>query len=234
MGRFDLDTEFTNGNYYLAIIIEIALVAEDSENTFHSYIKIHYSIPKRLKELMDITDKTLATIGCSLKDMVISLIEFIHNEQLRNKTDPIIIAHGGHLHDFPILLANCIKHNFGVLIDCLFVDSVHIFENEGYRRPGLDTLCQGLDIQRNMHSALGDARILKEVFNKKLELLDHPYGYTFMDVVVYFNGKLPISISKLYTWAIACCSYAELELSLIKYVKKNTALNINQVYKIAY
>ena len=41
------------------------------------------------------TDKTLVTIGCSIKDMVISLIEFMHNEQLQNKADPIIIAHGG-------------------------------------------------------------------------------------------------------------------------------------------
>ena len=129
------------------------------------------------------------------------------------------------------------KHNFndfGILKDCLFIDNVHIFENEGYRRPGLDTLCQGLDIQRNMHLGLVDPRILKEVFDKKLELLDHPYGYTFIDLVVYLNGKVPISISKLYTWAIACCSYAELELILIKYVKKKTALNANQVYKIAY
>ena len=30
MGRFYLDTEFTNGNYYLVVIIEIALVAEES------------------------------------------------------------------------------------------------------------------------------------------------------------------------------------------------------------
>ena len=94
--------------------------------------------------------------------MVISLIEFIHNEQLQNKTDPIIIAHGRYLHDFPILLANCMKHyfiDFGIVRDCLFVDSVYIFENEGYRRPGSDTLCQGLDIQRNMHSALRDTGV---------------------------------------------------------------------------
>ena len=49
MGRFYLDMEFTNGNYYLADIIEIALVAEDIRNTFDSYMRIHYSIPKRMK-----------------------------------------------------------------------------------------------------------------------------------------------------------------------------------------
>ena len=67
MGRFYLGMEFTNGNYYLADIIEIALVAEDSGNTFHSYIRIHYSIPKRVKELMNITDKTLATMVAALR-----------------------------------------------------------------------------------------------------------------------------------------------------------------------
>ena len=59
------------------------------------------------------------------------------------------------------------KHNFndfGILKDCLFEDNVHIFENEGYRRPGLDALCQGLDIKRNMHSGLVDPRILKRGF----------------------------------------------------------------------
>ena len=51
---------------------------------------------------------------------------------------------------------------------------------------------------------------------------------------MYLNGKLLLSIPKLYTRAIACCSYAELELILIKFVKKKTALSINQEFKIAY
>ena len=55
MGRFYLDMEFTNGNYYLADIIEIALATEDSGNTFHSYTRIQNSIPKRVKELTNIT-----------------------------------------------------------------------------------------------------------------------------------------------------------------------------------
>ena len=32
MGRFNLDMEFTNGNYYLTDILEIAVVAEESGN----------------------------------------------------------------------------------------------------------------------------------------------------------------------------------------------------------
>ena len=69
MGKFFLDMEFTNGNYYLTDIIEMELVAEESGNAFHNYIRIHYSIPKRVKELTNITDRTLAAIGCSCNSM---------------------------------------------------------------------------------------------------------------------------------------------------------------------
>ena len=82
---------------------------------------------------------------------MISVIGFIHNEQLQSNTDPFIIAHGGYLHDFPILLANCKKYNFndfGILKDWVLIDSVHIFTDDGYRRPGLDTLCKELSIKK--------------------------------------------------------------------------------------
>ena len=125
---------------YLADIIEMALVAEERGNAFHSYIRIHYSIPKRVKELTNITDRTLAAISC--------------------------VAHGGYLHDFLIILTNCMKYNFndfGNLKDCLFMDSVHIFKDDGYQRPGLDTLCQKLNVKRNIHSVLRRCFYTKEV-----------------------------------------------------------------------
>ena len=59
MGKFYLDMEFTNGNYYLADILEIALVAGESANVFHSYVKIHYSTPKRVRQLTGITNRTI-------------------------------------------------------------------------------------------------------------------------------------------------------------------------------
>ena len=104
----------------------------------------------------------------------------------------------------------------------------------GYQRPGLDTLCQELDIKRNSHSALEDAYILKTVVNKKSELLDHPYGYTFKDIVSHLNGRLSLPIQRLFDLALKCSSYAKLESILIKFVKKKTALNMNQLCKIAY
>ena len=105
MGKFYLDLEYTNCNYYLADIIEIAMVAGESGIAFHSYVKLHYSIPRKVQQLTNITNKTLKSIGLPLRAMLDALIEFICYE-----TIPVIIAHGGILNDFPILLANYVKH----------------------------------------------------------------------------------------------------------------------------
>ena len=86
MGKFYLDMEFTIGYYYLTDIVEMALIAEESGNAFHSYIRIHCSIPKRVKELRNITDKTFAAIGCGFKESMTALMEFMHNEQLSSHT----------------------------------------------------------------------------------------------------------------------------------------------------
>ena len=156
---------------------------------------------------------------------------------MQSATDPIIIAHDGYLHDFPTLLANCIKYNFndfGILKDCLYKDSVHILKDDGYQRPGLDTSCQELNIYRNIHSALEDNYILRRFLIKKPELLDHPYGYTLKVIVSHLNRKLPIPIQMVFYLALKCSSYAELESILFEYVKRKTALNMNQLCKIAY
>ena len=60
----------------------MALIAEESGNAFHSYIRIHYSIPKRVKELTNVKYNPLAAIGCCFNDSMTALLEFMHNEQL--------------------------------------------------------------------------------------------------------------------------------------------------------
>ena len=111
MGQYFLDLEFTNGNYYLADIIELALLGEHSGNIFHSYVRIHYLIPTRVKELTNINDDLLATAGCSFKDTIASLSAFLHDEKKRSDTQPINIAHAGFSFDFPITLSNIKSHN---------------------------------------------------------------------------------------------------------------------------
>ena len=109
MAKFYLNMEFTNGNYYLVDILEIALLAEESGNVYHNYVKINYSLPKQVQLLTGITNKTIETHGVPFRDVMYGLVEFIRREATE---PPIIIAHGGYVHDFPILLASCMKHNY--------------------------------------------------------------------------------------------------------------------------
>ena len=105
------------------------------------------------------------------------LVDFLHREQARGETLTVIIAHAGCLHDLPILLANCMKHDcdeFGILTEYMFVDSMQILQDDGYKRSGLDALCEELNI-KSSHSALEDVYMLKRVCNKKSAMLYH-YG----------------------------------------------------------
>ena len=125
------------------------------------------------------------------------LVEFMRCEQTH--TPPIIIAHGGYVHDFPIILASCMKHNYNdytVLAELMYVDSMQNLKDSGYRSPGLDALCADLNIERRGHSALDDAKILKTVCTMKSEeMLQNPYGYTFIDIIPYL--KLPIPLQRV-------------------------------------
>jgi len=231
-----MDLEFTDGNFYMADIIEIAVIAEESGNVFHMYVRIHYSIPKHVQDLTRINDKILNNLGCLFTDVMISMIDFIQSEQTLSDTDPIIVAHGGYYNDFPILLANCMKHgfdNYGILKNCLFVDSVDLFKDDGYERPGLDNLCREFKMKREFHSALEDALILKRIVcDKRSEL--NLYTYTFKDIENFLIMKLPISIERVYNLARKSLSYRELSSILFQHVKKKTALNKKQYFKIAY
>ena len=118
------------------------MVAEENGNVYHRYGKIHYSVPKQVQLLTGVTNRTIETHGVPFRDVMDRLVAFTRREA----TEPaIIIAHGGHVHDFPILLANCINHNysdFAVLAELVYVDSMQNLKVAGYRRPGLDALCE--------------------------------------------------------------------------------------------
>ena len=51
------------------------------------------------------------------------LVEFLHREQAQSETDPVIIAHGGYLRDFPILLVGCMKDPNRVYVRRQYVSS---------------------------------------------------------------------------------------------------------------
>ena len=124
------------------------------------------------------------------------------------------------------------KYNdFAVLTELVYVDSMQNLKDVGYRRPGLDALCEELKIKRRGHSA----KILTTVCTMKSEeMLQNPYGYTFIDIISYLNAKLPIPLQRVYGLAYRCRSHAELEDILYGYARPKTALNMKQVCKIAY
>ena len=72
------------------------------------------------------------------------------------------------------------------------------------------------------------------VSDKIPELFDHPYIYTFEDIVTCLNWKLPLPIKRIYDLACKCFSYAELDSILFECVKEKTALSRKQCCKVAY
>ena len=89
--------EFTDGNYYLVDILEIALLAEESGNVYQSYAKINYTVPKQAQLLTGITNRTIETHGVPFRNAMDGLVEFIRCDQTR--TPAIIIAHEGNVLD---------------------------------------------------------------------------------------------------------------------------------------
>ena len=75
----------------MMMILELALLSEESGYVFHSYVKIHYSVPKKVQQLTGITNKSL---GLPFGKVMAGLTEFLHREQAQSETIHVIIAHG--------------------------------------------------------------------------------------------------------------------------------------------
>ena len=73
--------EFTNGNYYLVDILEIALLAEESGNVCHYYVMMGYSVPKQVQLLTGITNRTIDTHGLPFRNVMGGLVELIRCER---------------------------------------------------------------------------------------------------------------------------------------------------------
>ena len=232
MGRFYLDLEFTNGNFYLADIIEISLVAEKTTHEFHSYVSIPYRLPANVKALTSITDEKLIADGCSFYETMCALVDFI---SIESTDPPTIIAHGGYHHDFPILFANCHKYcfqDFNVFHQCTFVDSVQLLQDLGYKKPGLNAMCNELGLSRMTHSASKDAYMLQYMCNR-LRLIP-TNGYSVLDINSYLCLKMPLAIPMIFQLMKQCNSYQQLKSLLLPYVREKTALNAKQVRKISH
>ena len=176
-------------------IIEIAMVAADSDHEFHRFIKISYPIHANIQQVTGITTKMLNEKGCNFKDAMQAFLDFIYYE---SNGFPTIIAHNGHEHVFPVLLANCMKHKFqdseykrNVLQHCKFIDSSKLLNSMSYKSANnFSKLCGDMDLTRPDYMvALDDARLLKTIFQKMLHnVFWNPIynSYSFEDIENYF------------------------------------------------
>lgn len=228
MGIFYIVTEYTNGNFYLGDIFEIACLSKDSGYIFHSYIKIPSSIPRYIKRLCSVTDMTIqdSPSFCEIMD---DLLEFIANQD--DSPTTTLVSHGGFLSDFPLLMTNCMKYGYDYtrFEKYNLIDSMQVFQRMGYNRPGLDAL----STTNRSHSAIEDVELLRDIVTKTLGNAIITNVYTLDDILQYLSRKLPVSIPELYSLANEASSYQSFEATLRRYSATKTALNNKQLYKIA-
>ena len=232
-----MDTEYTNGNFYLGEIFEIALLSESSGYMFHSYINIFpHRIPKYVKKMCNVTDAIIRK-SQPFNRVVNDLVKFIEQEEEEEigGGDTVIIGHGSYSTDYPLLLVNCMKAKYDYMRfeKFTFVDSMQVFKDKGYKRPGLDALSGEVD---RLHSAARDVELLRDIIKRLLDddITTTKYTYTLKDIMQYVNKKLPISIQHLYKSADEAVSYQCFESELYSHADEKTALNNKQVCKIAY
>ena len=132
MNLFYFDTEYSNGNYYLGDIFEMALISERSGNMFHVLITIATPLDSYVKFLCHITDKDLQSKGISFKQAFDAMVSFINNETKEGEGPATIMAHSGYHSDFPLLLTNCIKNKCDStsMINYCFIDTLTILRKE--------------------------------------------------------------------------------------------------------
>lgn len=138
MNLFYLDTEYSNGNFYLGDIFDLSLIASKSGNVFHTLINIPLPLPHYLQFMCNITDCKLQCEGVLFKEAYKAMVAFITCEVEENKDDEeessevAILAHNGYLADFPLLIANCYKNNCDTtaMSKYIFVDTLQLLQKE--------------------------------------------------------------------------------------------------------
>ena len=245
MSLFYLDTEHSNGNFYLGDIFELALISEKSGNAFHTLIKIPTQLDNYLKFMCCITDQKIRKEGIKFEQAFDDMIDFVDIEADGKKV--ILAAHSGFLADFPLLLINCIKNRCDIhkMNEYDFVDTLQILQkdtdiktthNTGFSLKSLAEKVLG-DRMLALHSAYNDAVNLKNIFSddpyKDILMRNLTNTYDLQTIHQHVNSKMPITIDDLYTHGANVSSPDRLSLLLSKHVREKTALNKSNVNKIA-
>ena len=265
MNLFYLDTEHSNGNFYLGDIFDLTLISGKSGNVFHTLINIPTPLDSYVKFMCNITDNKLHREGTTFEQAFEAMITFVNDEIKEEMEEELypevtIIAHSGYLHDFPLLVTNCIKNkcNTAAMYNYCFIDTLQILQKEAEDNShntvfSLEThnnLPQSLALKSlakkvighttmQLHDSHKDAKTLMQVFRHE------PYRsilmrninnntYDVNSIYEYLYAKMPISIDDMYKLATQAESPHQLALLLSTHVREKTALNKSTVAKIAF
>lgn len=254
MDVFFLDTEFTNGNFYLGDIFEIGLVSERSGNGFHAFIKPPYRLDHYIKFLCQITDRFLQKEGSSFKKTYDDMINFINSEVAGRRspsTTIIIAAHGGFSSDFALLVTNCLKYqcNIGAMADYKFIDTVQILQKEResnnyYIEDSLSLQCLAIKVlgepPGRLHSAFHDATTLKNIYQETAHknilsqnITNNINTHTLESLRTHVTSKMPLTIEEICKMKYSVSSPQRLSLLLTQHMRNKTALKKKTVNKIS-
>ena len=194
MNLFYLDTEYSNGNFYLGDIFDLSLIAAKSGNVFHTLINIPLPLDNYIKFMCNITDSKLWREGVSFEEAYKSMIAFINFEveETENEKEEediaevTIMAHNGYLADFPLLLVNCYKNKCDTtaMSNYRFVDTLQMLQKEAENETPVfsietvnnNNIPHSLSLkslanqvlrntdQRPLHNSYTDAQTLMQVF----------------------------------------------------------------------
>ena len=250
MNRFFLDTEYTNGNFYIGDIFDLALIAEKSGHIFHTLIKVSAPLDNYIKFMCSITDEKLKKEGVTFKHAFEAMIAFISAEKEKDDGEPVtIMAHGGFMSDFPLLVINCLKNKCDIssMSSYRFVDTVKILQQEAEVDTKLSLQCSlqslskkvfGESVHPSIHSASNDVIMLKNIFQyhpyRKILLKNMNNTYNINTIIWHLNAKMPISIVNIYNWYQNVSSLHHLVLLLSTHIgNQKSSLNSTTVNKVA-
>ena len=249
MNRFFLNTEYTNGNFYIGDIFDLALMAEKSGHVFHTLISVPAPLDNYIKFMCSITDEILKKEGVTFKYAFEAMIAFISAEKVEDGEPVTIMAHGGFTCDFPLLVTNCLKNKCDIssMLSYRLVDTVKILQHEAELDTTLSLQCSlqtlskkvfGEPVHHSIHSAVNDAIMLKNIFQyhpyRKILLKNMNNTSNINTITWHLNGKMPISIADIYNRYQNVLSLHHLVLLLSTHIRnQKSSLNATTVEKIA-
>ena len=178
---FDLETTGLSPNYHEIIQIAGTRICQGRllpEETFSTYVRPQRAIPEVISEITGIRDEDVA----EAPDAAEGLAMFS-----RFAGDATLVAHNGGRFDMRFIRAACVRHGLPMR-EVEFVDSLAVARSLwGYVGPhNLDALADRMAIPtegRCRHDALGDVRILADVFLRMLQQKSRAGGMIALESV---------------------------------------------------